>query len=258
MSAVIEKAVRQMKKAEEQARREALELHMLRDIRALKLDVGMARQFRFHEDRKWAFDFAWPRRKFALEVEGGVHSGGRHVRGAGYTADCEKYAEALLLGWRVLRATGEQVKNGTAAGWLERALMPKAMSVVLAGLGESETGELAHAKERPVRSPTYLRAVASLPCIHCGRVGASQAAHINRGKGMAMKAPDNHTFPLCTFTTGASMDQGVPSCHYRYDNYQLGDKHWAAEQGEKWAEQTYSTLKRAGKVPMNVPPPRFR
>lgn len=107
-------------------------------------------------------------------------------------------------------------------------------------------------KDRPVRSPAYLRAVASLPCCACEREGASQAAHINRGKGTSLKAPDNHTFPLCA-TVG-----GKQGCHELYDQYKLGDKHASAEMGQAWAAKTYSTLKRAGRVPMNVPAPGFK
>lgn len=33
-----------------------------------------------------------------------------------------KYAEAVLLGWRILRATTDQVKHGTAAEWVAKAL----------------------------------------------------------------------------------------------------------------------------------------
>jgi hypothetical protein len=106
-------------------------------------------------------------------------------------------------------------------------------------------------KERAVRSPAYLRAVATLPCCACEREGASQAAHINRGKGMGLKAPDNHTFPLCA-TVG-----GKQGCHELYDQYKLGDKHASAEMGQAWAQKTYWTLKRAGKVPLGVPPPKF-
>lgn len=106
-------------------------------------------------------------------------------------------------------------------------------------------------KDRPVRSPSYLRAVASLPCCNCGREGHSQAAHINRGKGMSIKAPDNQTFPLC-----ASGYTWV-GCHEQYDQYQLADKHSSAEMGRAWALKTYHALHRAGRVPMNVPAPKL-
>lgn len=66
-------------------------------------------EHRFHPDRKWRFDFAWPEFKVALECEGGVYTHGRHTRGTGFTKDCEKYSTAAAMGWRVLRFTGEQI-----------------------------------------------------------------------------------------------------------------------------------------------------
>ena len=81
------------------------------------------REHRFHPPRRWHFDFAWPAAMLALEVEGGVHmKQARHTSGVGFTRDCEKYNEALLDGWRVLRVTGEQVSSGAALDWLRRAL----------------------------------------------------------------------------------------------------------------------------------------
>lgn len=52
-------------------------------------------------------------------------------------------------------------------------------------------------KARIVRSESYRRWVASLPCIACGIEGFSQAAHANHGKGLGMKTCDLMTFPLC-------------------------------------------------------------
>ena len=57
----------------------------------------------------------------AVELEGGVWTNGRHSRGAGFTSDCEKYNEAQLLGWRVLRFTSEHLNNGYAMDCLGRA-----------------------------------------------------------------------------------------------------------------------------------------
>lgn len=91
-------------------------------VRAHGLDEGMTREHRFHPKRRWRFDFCWPDQKLAVEVEGGTWGGGRHTRGAGYEADCEKYAEAMCLGWRVLRVTGTQVKRGEAVAWLVRLI----------------------------------------------------------------------------------------------------------------------------------------
>lgn len=63
------------------------------------------RQHRFHPDRRWRFDFAWPEALVAVECEGGIWTQGRHVRGRGFRNDCEKYNAATALGWSVFRIT---------------------------------------------------------------------------------------------------------------------------------------------------------
>ena len=68
-------------------------------------------EYKFHPTRKWRFDFANIEKHIAVEVEGGVWIRGRHTRGQGYIADMEKYNEAALLGWRVIRATPQQVRS---------------------------------------------------------------------------------------------------------------------------------------------------
>lgn len=84
-------------------------------------------EFRFHPQRKWRFDLAYPSVRLAVEYEGLVWKGkgGRHQRAQGLIADAEKYAEALLLGWRVLRVTSKHVKSGQALAWVTRALETK-------------------------------------------------------------------------------------------------------------------------------------
>ncbi len=113
-------------KAEAAARREALELAMLQQFRALGLTRGLQRQHRFHPTRQWRFDFAFPACKLAIEVDGGTWTNGAHSRGAGIARDCEKLAAAVIDGWSVMRATTNQVKDGTAAGWVEQALRSRA------------------------------------------------------------------------------------------------------------------------------------
>lgn len=80
------------------------------------------RQYRFHPVRRWKADFAWPDRKLLVEIEGGTWTGGRHVRGKGFADDCEKYNEAALMGYRVLRFTPNMVDDGVALEVTERAL----------------------------------------------------------------------------------------------------------------------------------------
>lgn len=79
-------------------------------------------EYRFHETRKWRFDWAFVVARLAVEVEGGAFVNGRHTRGVGFVKDTEKYAEALILGWRVLRVTPKQIADGTALTWVDRIL----------------------------------------------------------------------------------------------------------------------------------------
>lgn len=118
---------------------ETLDLH----IRAAKLTDGMEREYRFAaiacggtgkglrarldaaELKDWRLDFAWPEKKLAVEVEGGVYSGGRHTRGVGFEEDAHKYNVLTLLGWRLLRFTGRAIQSGVALQSIEVALQMK-------------------------------------------------------------------------------------------------------------------------------------
>jgi hypothetical protein len=114
-------------------------------------DEGLPKPLRevgFHEHRKWRFDFAWPERLIAVEVEGGiwgnvvhchkcgvqvlqrlanggfakVRTGGRHQSGTGFTADCLKYSEAAIYGWSVVRVTPSMIQDGTAIQLVKRLI----------------------------------------------------------------------------------------------------------------------------------------
>jgi very-short-patch-repair endonuclease len=66
-------------------------------------------EFRFHPTRKWRADYAHIESRTLIELEGGVWVGGRHTRAAGFVADAEKYLEATLSGWRVVRLVDSQL-----------------------------------------------------------------------------------------------------------------------------------------------------
>lgn len=89
------------------------EVELLRQLSSRPIPVP-AREFKFDPDRRWKFDFAWPSPKLAVEVEGGIYMGGRHVNPVGFTKDCEKYNTANEQGWVVLRYVPEHVKSGYA------------------------------------------------------------------------------------------------------------------------------------------------
>jgi hypothetical protein len=98
----------------------ALEDTLLWQLRAAGAPLPTP-QYRFCA-RRWRFDGAYPPRKLAYEVDGATWTGGRHTRGAGYEADCEKLNTAVLLGWRVLRFTRAMIEDGRALATLTQLL----------------------------------------------------------------------------------------------------------------------------------------
>lgn len=73
-------------------------------------------EYRFAPPRRWRFDFAHIESRVSIEIEGGTWNGGRHTRGRGFEADCEKYNTATLNGWRVFRLTANMITHE----WVER------------------------------------------------------------------------------------------------------------------------------------------
>lgn len=84
--------------------------------------LELVREFMFHPVRRWRADFAAPDNHILIEIEGGIWTRVRHVRPAGYQADCIKYNEAALLGYRVLRFTPAMIEDGSALKYTEMAL----------------------------------------------------------------------------------------------------------------------------------------
>jgi very-short-patch-repair endonuclease len=74
-------------------------------------NIEFINEYKFHSKRKWRFDIVLISYKIAIEYEGGTFKGGRHVRGKGYSRDCEKYNAAQKLGWIVLRYTIDMIRE---------------------------------------------------------------------------------------------------------------------------------------------------
>lgn len=79
-------------------------------------------EFLFTKVRNWRFDIAWPDYKVALEIEGGAFTGGRHTSGVGFVKDMDKYNEAAIQGWCVIRCVPKAAKTERIKGLIYRAL----------------------------------------------------------------------------------------------------------------------------------------
>lgn len=101
---------------------------LLFHIRAAGIDAPKA-EYRFHPDRKWRFDYAYPADRLAIEIDGGNRMARMTARGPAAVgrhttdADYEKLNEAVILGWRVLRFSPAQVSSGYAINAIWRALV---------------------------------------------------------------------------------------------------------------------------------------
>lgn len=102
--------LRKAKEVKKRSQTEKLKERFLDQWRLAKGPWPLASEFRFHLTRRWRFDYAFVPRALAIEIEGGVWTGGAHTRGGHFNSDCEKYNEAALLGWRVFRFTTNMMK----------------------------------------------------------------------------------------------------------------------------------------------------
>lgn len=103
-----------------------LELEFIFQLRAINAPP-FETEYKFHPSRRWRFDIAFPDHLLAIEIEGGIWTGGRHTRGKGFEKDCEKYNTAALLGWTVLRFTGGMIKSGMAIQSADDIMIQKGM-----------------------------------------------------------------------------------------------------------------------------------
>ena len=67
--------------------------------------------------RGWCFDLCWPDLRLAMEVDGAVH----RIKSR-FKSDLAKHQQADRLGYRVLRVSPAQVRNGEALALVRKAL----------------------------------------------------------------------------------------------------------------------------------------
>lgn len=82
----------------------------------------------FHPTRKWAFDFYARPLALAIEIHGGTHMQGKHVRGEGFHSDRTKINAAQEMGITVLEFTSAMLEDGTAIAQTERMLTARGWS----------------------------------------------------------------------------------------------------------------------------------
>lgn len=72
------------------------------------LGGDLVAEHKFHPSVGWRFDWAFPRYRVAVEVDGGqwMESGGRHAR----DSDRDKLNAAASMGWIIFRFSPEQLK----------------------------------------------------------------------------------------------------------------------------------------------------
>lgn len=71
--------------------------------------------------RQWRLDLSWPELKLCVEIEGGIHMRGRHVRPEGFIRDMEKYNRLALWGWLLIRTTYDMIADGVTIALIQEA-----------------------------------------------------------------------------------------------------------------------------------------
>lgn len=102
----------------------ALEEMLALQMRACRIPDPV-REYRFHHTRKWRFDFAWPDKYLAVEVQGGIWAKGGHSSGVGITRDLEKLDAAIRQGWTVYQCGASLIKSGRAVETIEMLIKHK-------------------------------------------------------------------------------------------------------------------------------------
>ena len=100
-------------------------------LQARFLVAGCQLQYRFHPERQWRWDFAWPELNVAIEydgfvmvkqADGKVHLRGGHATISGIRKSHAKGNAAAVLGWVVLRCDADAMRKGTIYDDVEACL----------------------------------------------------------------------------------------------------------------------------------------
>jgi very-short-patch-repair endonuclease len=92
----------------------AFELHCRVEGLDFKREVALV------DGRKWRWDFVI--KDLAIEIQGGIWTGGGHSRGAGQEKDMRKLNAAVKAGFRVMQFSTQMVESGEAIADVLEAL----------------------------------------------------------------------------------------------------------------------------------------
>lgn len=73
--------------------------------------------------RRWRLDYAWPRERVGLEIDGGLFAGGRHGGARSVARDLEKRNTLTAARWHVIHVAPSQLWQETTWQWLGALLM---------------------------------------------------------------------------------------------------------------------------------------
>jgi len=76
--------------------------------------IPFEREAKLIKGRRFSYDFYFPAYRLIAEIEGGTwskHHKSRHTEPEGFERDCEKYNEATIAGFSVLRFTSTMVTS---------------------------------------------------------------------------------------------------------------------------------------------------
>jgi very-short-patch-repair endonuclease len=104
------------------SQKSGLESYFLSLITVAGFGKDFKREVKFHPERKWRVDFLDEKHKIAIEIEGGVYTRGRHTRPSGFIADCEKYNQLSICGYRLLRYATKKQMNEMAVSDIMRLI----------------------------------------------------------------------------------------------------------------------------------------
>lgn len=92
----------------------------------------LCREWEFSATSKFRFDFCFPWKMIAFEVNGSIWQKGGHTSAYGVQRDYEKLNLAMSIGWRVFQITNEMMKK-------EKSYLNPLMADILSSLTQKES-----------------------------------------------------------------------------------------------------------------------